>query len=175
MVRTMRGTSEQLEQGSMDQSQSPPVLVIGVGNDYRSDDAVGLAVVRILKAKELPDTLCLESDGDGTSLIETWSQASRVIIVDAISSGALPGAIHRFDALTQPLPASYSFSSTHAFGVAEAIQLARTLDQLPASLVVYGLEGKNFVAGTELSAEVEGAVQEVVELVEQEVQDPNQP
>jgi len=153
----------------MDISQLSPVLVIGVGNDYRSDDAVGLAIVRTLKAKELPGTLCLEGDGDGTSLIDTWSHTSTVIIIDAISSSAQPGTIYRFDVLTQPLPASYSFSSTHAFGVAEAIQLARTLDQLPTSLIVYGIEGKKFVAGTELSPEVERAVQEVVELVEREV------
>ena len=147
-----------------------PVLVIGVGNDYRSDDGVGLAVVRALKVKELPDTLCLESDGDGTTLMETWSQASRVIIIDAVSSGAQPGTIHRFDVLMQPLPASYSFSSTHAFGVAQAIQLARTLDQLPASLMVYGIEGKKFAAGTELSPEVERALSVVVERLEQEIQ-----
>lgn len=147
-----------------------PVVVIGVGNDYRSDDAVGLAVVRTLKAKEPPGILCLESDGDGTTLMETWSHASRVIIIDAISSGAQPGTVYRFDALTQPLPASYSFSSTHAFGVAEALQLAHTLDQLPASLIVYGVEGKHFVAGTELSPEVKHAVQEVVEQVTREVQ-----
>ena len=153
----------------MDMSGLSPVLVIGVGNDYRSDDGVGLAVVRTLKERALPGILCLESDGDGTTLIDTWSHASRVIIIDAISSGAQPGTIYRFDALTQPLPASYSFSSTHAFGVAEAIQLARTLDQLPASLVVYGIEGKNFVAGTELSPEVERAVQEVVELVKRDM------
>jgi hydrogenase maturation protease len=153
----------------MERSQSSPTLVIGVGNDYRSDDAVGLAVVRTLKAKQLPGTLYLESDGDGTTLMETWSHASRVIIIDAISSGAQPGTIHRFDALTQSLPVSSSFSSTHAFGVAEAIQLARTFDRLPASLMVYGIEGKKFVAGTELSFEVEKAVQEVVALVEREV------
>jgi len=153
----------------MDISQLSPVLIIGVGNDYRSDDAVGLAVVRTLKAKQLPGTLCLESDGDGTTLLETWSHGSRVIIIDAISSGAQPGTIHRFDALTQPLPASYSFSSTHAFGVAEAIQLARTFDQLPTSLIVYGIEGKHFVAGTELSFEVEKAMLQVVALVEREV------
>jgi len=155
----------------MERSQMSPVLVIGVGNDYRSDDAVGLAIVRTLKAKELAGTLCLESDGDGTTLLETWSHASRVIIIDAISSGAQPGTIHRFDALAQQLPASYSFPSTHAFGVAEAIQLARTLDQLPASLIVYGIEGKKFVAGTELSPEVEHAVQKIVKLVGREVQE----
>jgi hydrogenase maturation protease len=154
----------------MERSQISPVLVIGVGNDYRCDDAVGLTIVRALKAKELSGTLCLESDGDGTTLMETWSQASRVIIIDAISSGAQPGTIHSFDVLTPPLPASYSFSSTHAFGVAEAIQLARTFGRLPASLIVYGIEGKNFVAGTQLSPEVERAVISVVERVIREIQ-----
>jgi len=147
-----------------------PVLVIGVGNDYRSDDSVGLAVIRALKTQKLPDTLCLESDGDGISLMETWSNANKVILIDAISSSAQPGTIYRFDALTQSIPASCSFSSTHAFGVAEAIQLARTLDQLPASFIVYGIEGKKFVAGTELSPKVEHAVSEVVERVRREVQ-----
>jgi hydrogenase maturation protease len=154
----------------MDIAQLSPFLVIGVGNDYRSDDGVGLAVVRTLKERALPGILCLESDGDGTTLIDTWSHASRVIIIDAISSVAQPGTVYRFDALTQPLPASYSFPSTHAFGVAEVIQLARTLDQLPTSLIVYGIEGKNFVAGTELSPEVERAVIGVVEQVRREVQ-----
>ena len=147
-----------------------PILVIGVGNDYRSDDGIGLTIVRTLKAKELPEILCLESGGDGISLMETWSNAHKVILIDAISSGAQPGIIYRFDALAQSIPASYAFSSTHAFGVAEAIQLARTLDQLPASLIVYGIEGKKFAAGTELSPEIEHAVSEVVERVRREVQ-----
>jgi hydrogenase maturation protease len=150
-------------------SRSSPTLIIGVGNAYRSDDAVGLVAVQTLKAKNLPDTLCLESDGDGTTLIDTWSNTDRVILIDAISSSTQPGTIHHFDALAQPLPASASFSSTHAFGIAEAIQLARILDQLPTSLTIYGIEGKHFAAGTQLSPEVEQAMQKVVELVIQEI------
>ena len=153
----------------MDMSQSSPLLIIGVGNAYRSDDAVGLLAVRTLNALHLPHTLCIESDGDGATLIDTWSNAGRVILIDAISSGAQPGTIYRINALKKPLPASTSFSSTHAFGVAEAIQPARILDQLPASLTIYGIGGKHFVAGTELSPEVEKAMREVVELVKQEV------
>lgn len=150
-------------------SQSSPILIIGIGNAYRSDDAVGLIAVQTLKAKNLPDTLCLESDGDGTTLIDTWSNAHRVILIDAVSSGAQPGTIYHFDALTQALPASASLSSTHAFSVAEAIQLARILDQLPTCLTIYGIEGKHFAAGTQLSPEVEQAMYKVVELVMHEV------
>ncbi len=154
----------------MDQSELLQVLVIGIGNDYRSDDGVGLAVVRDLKTKQLPETLCLESDGDGTSLMEIWHNANKVILIDAVSSGAQPGTIYRFDALTQSIPASCSFPSTHAFGVAEALQLAHVLEQLPASLIVYGIEGKKFIAGTELSPESQNVISEVVERVRQEVQ-----
>jgi len=69
------------------------------------------------------------------------------------------------------MPARYSFHSTHAFGVVEAIELARALHMLPPCLIVYAIEGKNFATGTGLSPEVEKAVQQVVEQVTREVQD----
>ncbi len=147
-----------------------PVLVIGIGNEYRSDDAVGLIVVRSLKAERLPATVCLENDGDGTSLMETWKDAGKVILIDVTSSQAPPGTIYRFDALASPLPATCSFPSTHTFSVAEAILMGQALDQLPASLIVYGIEGKNFSAGTSLSPEVENAVGEVVARITREIQ-----
>jgi len=146
-----------------------PTLLIGIGNAYRSDDGVGLVVIRVLQAKGLPDTLCIESDGDGAALMEAWASASKVILIDAVTPGVKPGTIHHFDALTQPIPAELSFLSTHAFGVAEALQLARSLHRLPASLVVYGIEGKNFTAGTDLSPEVENAAHEVIERITKEV------
>jgi hydrogenase maturation protease len=61
--------------------------------------------------------------------------------------------------------------STHAFSVAEAVELARSLDQLPAHLVVYGIEGANFAAGVELSPAVEQAVEAAVERLAQEIRD----
>jgi hydrogenase maturation protease len=148
---------------------SSPILLIGIGNPYRSDDGVGLVVLRELQAKGFPDTSCIESNGDGVALMEAWTTASRVILIDAVSSGVKPGTLHRFDALAQAIPARLSFPSTHAFGVAEALQLARALHQLPASLIVYGIEGKNFTAGTDLSPEVENAAREVVEQIAKEV------
>jgi hydrogenase maturation protease len=154
---------------------SQPILVIGIGNEYRSDDGARLEALRMLKAKGLPDALVVESNGDGTALMEAWKTANRVILIDAVSSGAKPGIIYRFDALTQPVPTGVSLHSTHAFGVAEAIELARTLHQLPGSLVVYGIEGKDFTAGVTLSQEVEDAVREVVERVTCEIQHPLNP
>ena len=149
---------------------SRPILIIGIGNEYRSDDGAGLVVARELRAKKIPHILVTECSGDGAELMEMWKTAATVILVDAVSSGAKPGSIYRLDALTQSIAASFSFPSTHAFGVAEAIGLARALDQLPPCLMIYAIEGKNFAAGSGLFLEVEQAVREVVGQVASEVQ-----
>ncbi len=143
----------------MSQPQSL-TLIIGIGNEYRSDDAAGLIVARLLKERLADSAIVFEQSGDGAALVEAWRGAETVIIIDAMMSGAAPGTIRRLDANTHPIPKSYFRCSTHAFGVAEAIELARALGNFPQHLVVYGIEGKNFAAGVGLSAEVEKAASE---------------
>ena len=77
------------------------VLVIGVGNDYRGDDAVGLIVARRIREMNLPQVQVIESDGEFTRLMESWKDAESVILIDAVQSGVAPGTIHRFDANEQ--------------------------------------------------------------------------
>jgi len=140
-------------------------LIIGLGNQYRRDDAVGLVVARRLKEAAPEHVRVLEESGEGTSLMESWKGADTVILIDAVHSEAGPGTVRRLDAHRQPIPTRFFHCSTHAFGVAEAIELARVLSQLPPRLIVYGIEGKTFEAGLGLSPEVEKAAQEVVERV----------
>ena len=149
---------------------SLPILLIGIGNEYRCDDSIGLQVIRALKKRKLPETIILESTGDGTELIEMFSSVRMAILIDAVSSGGNPGTIYQFEAHKRPISAQLSFQSTHAFGVGEAIELARVLEQLPPILLVYAIEGENFSTGIGLTSKVEKAVHEVVKLVCGEVQ-----
>ena len=137
-------------------------LVIGVGNAYRSDDGAGIVAVRKLTAQRLPGVQVMEMNGEGTSLVEAWKDAPSVLFVDAVSSGAVPGTIHRFEAQAGPLPKGLEHRSSHSFGVAEAVEVARALGRLPPRLVIYGIEGSIFNPGQGLSPEVERAVGEVV-------------
>ena len=139
-----------------------PMLVIGVGNWYRSDDAVGLVVARKLRAMNLPGILVKEENGEGVALMEAWQGKEQVIIVDAASSGSRPGTVHTLDADSTTIPSAFFHYSSHAFSVAESIELARALQQLPSQLIVYGIEGKNFAAGVGLSTEVEHASDAVI-------------
>jgi hydrogenase maturation protease len=145
-------------------------LVIGIGNAYRHDDAAGLMVARHLKEQSLISCDVREQIGEGAGLLELWKGAERVVVIDAVKSGAVPGTIHCFDANQNPLPASIFRDSTHAFGLVEAIELSRALKQLPPNLVVYGIEGENFEAGTGVSPTVLEAVNELAEKLPQEIQ-----
>ena len=105
--------------------------VIGVGNRWRTDDAVGLDVVGRLRGT-LPDEVeLMEREGEPTSLIDAWEGADAVWVVDAVSSGAKAGTLHRLDAGERELPAELFRASTHHFGLAEAVELARAVGSLP--------------------------------------------
>lgn len=136
-------------------------LIVGVGNAWRHDDAAGLAVARLVGGVELT--------GEVAGLVEVLGAHHAVIAVDAVASGAGPGTIHRFDAAATPLPGGFRSASTHALGLAEAIELARALDALPAQLVVYGIEGADFSAGEGLSAAVADAVERAAALIAEEI------
>lgn len=137
-------------------------LVIGIGNQFRGDDAAGLIAARAVKAARVPNVSVMEESGEGSALMEAWKGAEKVILIDAVCSGAAPGTIHRFEAHAEKLPSNFFHYSTHAFGLAEAIELSRVLRQLPAYVTVYGIEGVNFGAGGELSAAVRDASDKVV-------------
>jgi hydrogenase maturation protease len=148
----------------------PRVLLLGVGNAARGDDAVGLVVARRLQEDPSLDAVTIRSTtGEGTALLALWQDIDAVVLVDAMWTGARPGTLQRVEASTQPLPAIFSRVSTHAFGVAEAIELARALRQLPSVLVVYGVEGTTFEIGADLSTAVAAAVPRTIARVRQEL------
>jgi hydrogenase maturation protease len=49
--------------------------------------------------------------------------------------------------------------------VAEAVEMARTLGELPKHVVLYGIEGESFETGGEITPAVRAAVPEVARLI----------
>jgi hydrogenase maturation protease len=145
-------------------------LLIGVGNEYRSDDGVGLIVARKIYEKLIPSVTVKEESGEGAALMEAWQGFQNVIIVDAVSSGAMPGTIFRIDANKETVPIKFFHYSTHAFSVSEAIELARVMNVLPPKIVVYGIEGNNFAAGTTISLLIQQAAQKIIEQIITDIQ-----
>ncbi len=138
------------------------VLIVGVGNAARSDDGAGIAAAARLARLLPPGIRVLANDGDLLSLVDDLPTADLVVIIDATASGERPGTIRRAEVHDRPLPEGHAGCSTHAFGVGEAVEIARALGRLPPRLVVFGIEGRDFGPGDALSPDVETAVDEVV-------------
>jgi hydrogenase maturation protease len=144
-------------------------VVIGIGNAYRGDDAAGLAVAERCRTRLPAEVRVIEAEQEPTRLIDAWESADAVFVVDAVVSGSRAGTVHRYDATDEPLPAGVFRSSTHAFGVGDAVELARALGRLPRRVVVYGVEGAGFESGAPLSPAVAAAVDDVVSRLEEEL------
>lgn len=132
-------------------------LVIGVGNPDRGDDGVGPFVAQRIAELPPPGVETVECSGDPADLIALWQDVETVIAVDACQSGSPPGTIHEFDAQTEPLPAGLGAISTHGFGLAAAVELARAIGCLPPSFTVIAIEAASFKLGAPLSPAVERA------------------
>ena len=141
------------------------VLVVGIGNPDRGDDGIGPLVVRQLIGRVSRDVAIIERSGDALALIDDWEGRDAVILVDAAAPGGTPGCVHRIDLLRDALPPELSLSSTHGFGVAEAVGLADALDLLPAQVIAYAIEGANFDAGAPISPQVAAVTAEVANRV----------
>lgn len=139
-----------------------PMLCIGIGNPFRGDDAAGLHVARWLLKAQLPNLRVLEASGEGAQLMRLWAGYDSVVLVDAAQSGVKSGTLHRFEASMCSLPTRFFSYSTHAFSVAEAIEMARVLGKLPEQMTVFGIEGKDFSFQQCLSPEVDAAISVVV-------------
>lgn len=147
---------------------SEPPLVIGIGNEFRDDDAVGILVARELR-RRCPGASIVEVTGEGTALMAAWAGHENVIIVDAVSSGEEPGTITMINMVEEDAPRHLFPSSSHAFGVAEAIALAKRLHNLPSRLVLYGIEGKEFGAGVGLSTPVVRHITDLIAMIQREI------
>ncbi len=144
-------------------------LVIGCGNASRGDDAAGVLVARRLRELGID---AREESGEAISLMEAWGgvpEEDDVILVDAVVTGAPPGTIIVWDARNAPVVGDFFRCSTHAFGVAEAVELARILELLPDRMLIFGIEAKQFELGSEPSPEVLEAVERTAERIARKV------
>ena len=134
-------------------------LVLGVGNPMRRDDGVAHAVLAEVVARA-PGTDAREVYGDPASLVAAWSGADVVVLVDAVDGGGEPGDVLRFERRDEGwdvVPPAVPLSS-HGWSLADALELADVLHQVPPRLVLVGVVAGDLGTGDRLSDPVAAAV-----------------
>ena len=151
-------------------------LVLGIGNHQRGDDGLGPAVAQGLRerlAGRLPTLARLACGaGDAAGLLSAWESEDSVIVIDAMAAAPGDGRapVLRLEAARGPLPALREAASTHGLGLAEAVELARSLQRLPQRLVVFAVRGECFERGAPLSPAARAALPLAVEAVAAELE-----
>ena len=141
------------------------IAVIGIGNEFRRDDSVGIMAAREVAKLNFPDVSVIEQSGEGATLMEAWKNVSVAILIDAVCSDNVPGTVHRLEPKSETIPSNFFNYSTHAFSVAEAIELAKALKTETPELILYGIDGADFGTGEGLSDAVEAKIQDVLIMV----------
>lgn len=140
-------------------------LVIGIGNRFRSDDAVGIVVAAELRKLKLPPHIeIIEGGTDEFGLIEHFKTAEHVVIIDAVSTGKPPGTINTFASVDVEMLINTGQLAVHEFGLADAIVLARALGVFP-KITIVGVEPLSTGFGERLSSLVTSIIPAVVQAV----------
>ena len=142
---------------------SGKTIIIGIGNRYRGDDSLGRIIARSIN--ERAGLKVLEHNGEMASLIDSWQGYDKVILADTVMSGNPAGTIISLNLHQTTLPDNFKLTSTHGFGVAEAVELARVLHQLPKEIFFYGIEGANFALGEKVSPPLQKNIAQLVEQI----------
>ncbi len=155
------------------------LVIIGIGQTMRGDDAVGVAVVEAWAAKypqhaSHPQVATVLLRLPGLALLDHISRYELAILVDAVLGGpdVTPGSLLN---LKPEDLASFTggLGAAHGWGVAETLELARTLgrDDIPEEIKILGIGGIQVELGAGLSPEVEAAMPEAVETLDRMVMD----
>ncbi|TVP81870.1 hydrogenase maturation protease [Thioalkalivibrio sp.] len=131
--------------------------IIGVGSPVTGDD-LGWAAIAALKEAGLDHVAeLLFLDRPGPALVDHLQGRDRVILIDAMQAGLVPGSVRALS--HEELIVSAHPPSSHDLGLAEALALARALDCIPAHLHVIGIETGPGLDGETRSVAIRDAVQ----------------
>jgi hydrogenase maturation protease len=143
------------------------ILVLGLGNDILTDDAVGLMVAREVERSLLPDE---EIDARwttemGLSLLDEITGYAGLVLVDAVQTGKGPAG-HLHELVLDDLHVLPSVTP-HFLGIGETLALGRLLNlPMPDRVGVFGIEVDDMrTLGTKLTPPVAQALPRIVEAV----------
>lgn len=148
------------------------ITVVGIGNILLKDEGVGCHVAHALEEVPLPDVKVIDG-GTSPNVMQTIEDADKLIIVDAVRGGGMPGEVYRFQ-LDDITLEQKSFLSLHDISLVDSLLLMRRLYNI-GEITIIGIEPKEIEWGLELSPEVREKLPQIVEIILAELDNSRDP
>lgn len=160
------------------------ILIAGVGNELKQDDAFGVLFARRLaeKAEAWPHIQVLEVGIGGIHLVQELQEGYELLILaDAVHYGDAPGTLQLRELVSigdlheMSVDERRDFlADTHYATPLRALMLAKALNVLPLRVMILGCEAKQHDAyGMDLSKEVLKAFPKAEKLLFQWLEEEN--
>ena len=143
--------------------------VLGLGSTVLCDDSAGVRVLDRLEECALGPNVILTMGGTGgLALVDMIQDCDQMIIVDAITSGAKPGTIHKLgmEDLESFMP--FHMVSSHGPGLLEVLRIREALldRPLPHDFIIFAIEAADTVTLSEkCTPDVDAALALVVDQI----------
>lgn len=153
-------------------TQQHRVVILGLGNLIRCDDGIGIhAIQRLLSDKLVPAGVEVMDGGTlGLQLLPAIEDATHILVLDAVNTGADPGTIVRYTmSELEPLPGS---PSVHQIGFADMLEGLRWMNKFSGkAIVLLGVQPEQTGWGENLSSTVEAALPALIQATLAELQE----
>jgi len=151
-------------------SNRASLAVVGVGNILLKDEGIGVHIVRALRQAIGPDRPDVNIIDGGTSpdtflLLEG---VQKLIVVDAVNGGSVPGSVYRFHP-TDILSPGKCITSLHQIDVLDGLKMMELSGIKPDETIIIGIEPKEIDWGLELSAELNEKLPQIIKVVKDEL------
>jgi hydrogenase maturation protease len=155
---------------SLEESAAMGKIVVGIGNALLRDEGVGCHVVHALEEIPLPDVEIIDG-GTCPDVLQRLEGADKLIIVDAVKGGGMPGQIYRFhleDITVEQKP----FLSLHDMNLVDSLMLMQLWHNIGEAVII-GVEPREISWGLELSPELKEKMPQIVDAVLSELTNTN--
>jgi hydrogenase maturation protease len=145
-------------------------LVVGIGNTLLKDEGVGCHVAHALERIPLPDVQIVDG-GTSSDVLQFVDDADKLIIVDAVKGGGVPGQIYRFrpeDVTLEERP----LLSLHDMSFVDSLKLMRLWRNIGEAVII-GIEPRDIGWGLELSVELREKMPRIIDAVLEELNNTN--
>ena len=116
------------------------ILVIGMGNVLMQDEGVGVRAVEELESRyHIPAGVTIVDGGTtGMELLEPIRRCDRLIVADAVNTGARYGTLVRIS--NQEIPAFFQTKlSNHQLGLSDLLALLTLKGEVPEHVAIIGM------------------------------------
>lgn len=131
------------------------ILVLGLGNLLMNDDSVGVRIVQnLLDTYCFPENVLVLDGGTlGLDLLPYLEGVDKLLVVDAVETGDIPGTLVRLIGDDIPLALATKVSP-HQMGLKDLLLVADLQGYAPQEMVLWGVQPGSIEMDLEMSPKV---------------------